>query len=570
MMTSRPTRKPLAACTLIMSLMAGGASSAPGLADAQGGGGLQTKATRTFLTPASCAPCHNQGLPPLPEYLGEPEGNRLVMLNEFQTWRTEDKHSHAFDALTGARGMNMGKLLGYKEPGGAAMRKECLSCHSTGFQTSDLQGGLPETRRTAVSKRAQGVGCASCHGMYKEWVGEHGLPGEPTDRWRQLSTQEKWRTYGMADLRNPATRARVCYSCHIGDSDEGKVVSHAMYAAGHPPLPGIELATFENAEPKHWWKPREVPLFADREKAKPYGVDLDSLADTKSVVVGGVVALRETLRLIASQAEVKPEAALWPDYAQFECYACHHDLSVPAGGAIANWRQKRDESGLRPDGKKAGTPGRPLPRLWSLRLARFAAEQAPGGGPGADGFDAAVDALWAEFDKAPFGNPAAVAGAARALETRAESILASLEAMKFGPDAPAKFIRSLASLPGKEYPDYDTARQIAWAIKSISNEMTPKPDEGSAVAKVIAELSSSLKLDPFEGKSEYAKLIKDSKQAGDLLSAALIKLSEGEYGKSRTTAANYNPDAFKQSLANLLGALSGPPAASPIGGGGGN
>ena len=26
-----------------------------------------------------------------------------------------------------------------------------------------------------------------------------------------------------------------------------------MYAAGHPPLPGIEVATFSDLIPPHWW-----------------------------------------------------------------------------------------------------------------------------------------------------------------------------------------------------------------------------------------------------------------------------------------------------------------------------
>src|SRR5207248_334113 len=33
---------------------------------------------------------------------------------------------------------------------------------------------------------------------------------------------------------------------------EGKIVTHEMYAAGHPPLPGIEIATFGDALPRHW------------------------------------------------------------------------------------------------------------------------------------------------------------------------------------------------------------------------------------------------------------------------------------------------------------------------------
>ena len=56
----------------------------------------------------------------------------------------------------------------------------------------------------------------------------------------------------MTDLWDPVRRAETCASCHVGNHDEGKVVTHAMYAAGHPPLPGFETATFGDLEPRHW------------------------------------------------------------------------------------------------------------------------------------------------------------------------------------------------------------------------------------------------------------------------------------------------------------------------------
>ena len=63
----------------------------------------------------------------------------------------------------------------------------------------------------------------------------------------------------MTDLWDPVTRGKKCVSCHIGnpDPEEEKVVTHAMYAAGHPPLPGIEVATFSDAQPRHWQYLRE-------------------------------------------------------------------------------------------------------------------------------------------------------------------------------------------------------------------------------------------------------------------------------------------------------------------------
>lgn len=572
-MPVRTFRKPLASCTVVAILIGAGVVAAQDQGRAPTGGDPPTKATRTFLTPASCAPCHNQGAGPHPRFLGEPKGPRLVQLNEFEKWRVQDKHSHAYDALTGPRGQQMGKMLGYE----VTTEQSCLSCHGTGFQASDLNGELPKARPVALEERDQGVGCAACHGTYKEWVGEHGLPGEPAQRWRTLSTKEKWESYGMTDLRDPVNRARVCYSCHIGDMKEGKVVSHAMYAAGHPPLPGIELATFQNAEPAHWWKATEVPLFkASPASAKPYNVDLQGLADTKTVVVGGVVAMRETLRLLASQAESKPEAnaraAVYPDYAQFECYACHHDLEAPVNPAnnqieaFKNWRQQRDTKGVRPGGARVAVPGRPQPRLWALTLTRFAIRQAEGGAK-LQQFDQEMRSFWSAFDKSPFGDPAVVAQEARALELKTESLLATLEASRFGPDAPARLIRELASLPEEGYLDYDSARQIAWAIKSIAAEWDQKPD-AEQLDRLIGELDKTLKLDPYASRKPHADVITEGKLSGDPLTDALTKLNEGEYKLSLATAAAFNAETFKKTLAALKAVLPGPPNAAPIGGGG--
>ena len=68
----------------------------------------------------------------------------------------------------------------------------------------------------------------------------------------------------MTDLWDPIVRVRTCVSCHVGNVEQGKVLTHAMYAAGHPPLPGIEASTFAAAMPNHW-----KPLSQKRKDPKP-------------------------------------------------------------------------------------------------------------------------------------------------------------------------------------------------------------------------------------------------------------------------------------------------------------
>jgi hypothetical protein len=204
--------------------------------------------------------------------------------------------------------------------------------------------------------------------------------------------------------------------------------------------------------------------------------------------------------------------------------------------------------------------------LWALTLTRFAIRQAEGGAK-LQQFDQEMRSFWSAFDKSPFGDPAVVAQEARALELKTESLLATLEASKFGPDAPARLIRELASLPEEGYLDYDSARQVAWAIKSIAAEWDQKPN-GEQLDRLIGELDKMLKLDPYASRKRHADLVAEGKLSADPLTDALNKLNEGEYKQSLASAAAFNPDTFKKTLAALKAVLPGPPNAAPIGGGG--
>ena len=163
----------------------------------------------------------------------------------------------------------------------------------------------------------------------------------------------------MTDLWNPVRRAELCTSCHIGNADEGKVLTHAMYAAGHPPLPGIEIATFSDAMPRHWQylkekligrKPEEARLLKDYYRAP-------DLEQTQLVQAGAAVSLKQSMLLLTHDAQAasrtKGDNARNLDLASFDCYACHHDLKTPS------WRQERGYS---------GKPGRPQFRPWPLAL----------------------------------------------------------------------------------------------------------------------------------------------------------------------------------------------------------
>ena len=84
---------------------------------------------------------------------------------------------------------------------------------------------------------SQGVSCDGCHGPAERWLQPHAFN---TKMWRALSPEEKETRFGMFNVRDPVKQAQLCMSCHVGNAAEGKVVTHAMMAAGHPPLPSLK------------------------------------------------------------------------------------------------------------------------------------------------------------------------------------------------------------------------------------------------------------------------------------------------------------------------------------------
>jgi hypothetical protein len=567
-MNRPPARTPVVfgtvgAVLLVGAVFAQDRGPAPGRAgDAAKGQGP----TRTFAAPEKCGPCH-ANLQARPGGFGIPQGNLLVKYNEIFTWQSDDKHSRAYDALVGPRGEAMGRALGYDVKTADA----CLACHSTGFLKAD-----PPDRDAsgANASKAAGVTCGACHGPYNEWE-IHGLLAAGNNaRWRTLTPQQKTEM-GMYDLRDPAARSRVCNSCHVGDpsTDERKVVTHDMYAAGHPPLPGIELATFQEAQAPHWHRPKEIPLLnnvaakdikglLDSFKAKDLGelrrrfhAEGDYPA-TGTVLAGGVVAFKDSMRLLAAWAkEAKAEGDVqggnWPDFARMECSVCHHDLVSPG---YLGWRQAEAR-------KVAGRPGRPQSRQWPLALARVAlelnAKQSRGARPAPDAFQEAVARLHDAFEASPYGDPPRVEKAAEALEAMADELLAGLKQHPLDATALPRILAALAAAPEGDYPDYDSARQVAWAIQSVYDEWKPRK-AGERPPAPLDAIAKLVKLDPDATRPQRKALVasKAGQPADAPLLQALARLNEGEYKESLAKAAEFNPAEFKQALSALAASLS--------------
>lgn len=203
---------------------------------------------------------------------------------EYKIWATSDRHSKAFAALSGDVGRRIGERLGIDPP----HARECLACH-----------GATGVRTAASFDPQDGVSCELCHGAAGRWLGEHAAPG-----FKETPARDKERL-GLRDLTTPAKRAAACVGCHVGA--EGRDITHAMMAAGHPPLV-FSLAKFLHDMPPHW-------------KDEAPG---DAVAWAEGARAAAAARLRQVARVARDGKE-------WPEFAAFDCYACHHVIGGGMG-----------------------------------------------------------------------------------------------------------------------------------------------------------------------------------------------------------------------------------------------
>lgn len=417
-----------------------------------------------------CFSCHNRN-----ERSNLGDLVALCRCDEVYRWGDHDKHQDAYRVLLSDRSKRMMQIM--KSPLKAHENPSCLGCHSLD-SSEGRQSNVAKTLPAAYAQFVEeGVSCVACHGPFKEWTQQHGTT-LPSDRiaWRGFTRKEKEVKFGMYDLWDAPTRTEVCASCHMGDKDpkNNRLLTHEMYAAGHPPLPGFDTCQFSNGMPRHWELIREKPpsLLKEKPPLNPYP-NPKNLEQTTLVVIGGVAGFKQAMDVLAAQAADAANKKQVIDLAQFDCAACHHDL------VRDSWRQARGYKGV---------PGRPQFRPFSATLIPLGIHQAAGS---RKPIEDKLTAEWNEklkelrkaLDEQPFGEPAKVAQAARNLSEWSKGLIEMLNAplspnpddksasFPFAKDRALKLLTYLAEHASQESPDYDQARQIAWAWSVIYKEV---------------------------------------------------------------------------------------------------
>ncbi|HLW44548.1 MAG TPA: multiheme c-type cytochrome [Candidatus Acidoferrales bacterium] len=261
-----------------------------------------------YIGPGSCAAtsCHGSV---------KPVAGSRILQNEYSTWIVKDKHSHAYQALTGDIGERIARIL--KLNSKAEEAPKCLSCHA--LYTTPEQRGRP-------FELSEGVSCENCHGPASAWLGSHTTRDWP---------HEKSLALGMRDTRDVIHRTEKCLECHLGTKE--KFVDHEMIAAGHPDL-FFELDSFSAVMPRHWKSPRESA------PGKP--VEDAAWAGVRDWSAGQAVQLRAEMERLTWRAKSErfDKKDVWPEYSELSCVACHHALAP----AKDSWRQEHGFTGRRP------------------------------------------------------------------------------------------------------------------------------------------------------------------------------------------------------------------------------
>lgn len=252
-----------------------------------------SSAAQRFVGSASCSLSGCHGHVPA---LTDPAKPRQ---NELSVWLT-DPHSRSYQALFEPESVEILQRLGAIRDGemppaaSNAAWQNCLKCHSPSF------AGAGREFRGSVD----GVGCEACHGT-GDWIQSHhrtGREGKPPERGALIAQ-------GLTDTQDLFIRAELCAGCHVGQADGD--VDHELIAAGHPML-AFELSSYLRSMPAHWNEEREQ---------QRVGAD----AQLRVWLAGQVVTAKSALDQLSRRVE---ESETWPEFAEQECFACHHGLTI--------------------------------------------------------------------------------------------------------------------------------------------------------------------------------------------------------------------------------------------------
>lgn len=536
-----------------------------------------------------CQRCHQEKEPrELKEYQ-QTQAYDFVRLWENRVWENHDLHSLAYKHLTTnatkeATGGEVNKTAQRMEDNLKAQRgKEytvaldvnCLVCHAS--SQSPLDRETFAASKPDFYKTEDGVGCEMCHGHGSRYRDEHqkSNPIKGKAAAGEASREVPWRNWapnvkadwGLVNLRDPIVAATKCASCHVGNKDEGRFVTHEMFAVGHPPLPPLDLMAYAREQPRHWGLASDMPYitsFAKKDPKKAFDTfhyrEGESLV-TRRFVESTIGALAASNVLTGQLAGVAKEKNDGLDYAAFDCYSCHHNLKYPSD------RQARGYD---------GPPGRPQFRLAPFALARLVIDHAAAMEKGADlkplaaELDAIHKRLALSFGNKTYGDPDAITKATEEVAAWCSKAKAKLQPVLYTRAETAKLLAKVVEAASREpsaeprsmpasqraVADPELAQLYVWAAETLILDLagTPEEPKGGPPAKppaVVAELREALKGSVVTRlRGPEALFHYEQKATGGLPSPTLVSVDKRLTDRMETFNS-YRGDAFREAFKKL-------------------
>jgi hypothetical protein len=439
---------------------------------------------------AVCQDCHNKeefvkDPPPekLPVLTRQTQGNQFIRLWENAVWQGHDLHSVAYKNL-----LTSNTLKGKGVANATAERMEknlrrsrgdekytvandvaCLACHASVSKAAVVKEPLKTWERKDFNT-IDGVGCEMCHGHGSGYQQKHqeselvdNPPAEGPERlvpWREWAPTAK-KEWGLIDLRDHVTATNQCASCHIGNLADGRFVTHEMYAAGHPPLPPLDLMAYSREQPRHWGLPNELPYFdkllkKDAKKAEAvFHVRGGESHSVRRFVESTVAGLAASAVLTGQLAEQSKDDGL--DFAAFDCASCHHNLKYPSD---------RQERGY------LGVAGRPLFRPANFALTKAVLKHAA---TLDKDVQASYDALLVtekqlleSFKQKSLGDTDKVMKATAGIKQWADQTVAKLSKVKYDAAASKSLLADLIALGQQPIADPEVAQLYLWGVETLA------------------------------------------------------------------------------------------------------
>jgi hypothetical protein len=359
-----------------------------------------------------------------------------------------------------------------------SFRSQCLTCHA-GLRSD--QSSMTTPGRTYSQFQSEGepiaresIGCEACHGQGKDYLVDHMDPS-----WLSIAPSTKLGK-GFYDLENSALAARVCLSCHFGNPEESKWVTHEMYAAGHPPLPPLDLGKFlDETSSKHWMTLNEKwdklgTLDSDIERQlkddrinylrihlSANHSDISDKSDLEQTIqthfrktqqsrIGQWTANLNYHDLLDQQARA---AVNWGDYALYDCAGCHQTLYKKMQGNVGSPRR---------------VPGRPQGPLWAKPMLSSQGESQ------FKQLETLQDLIDEALNAKPFGDrgkiQSAIEGSASD-RSKAKSQLIALASEPLDPIAADEWLRGFLQQRQGMLGNRSVANQTYWTLEMYYDDL---------------------------------------------------------------------------------------------------